>query len=73
MFSTEIDHDEVKITLMDDGGFYEDVRIAIYDDIVTIKQYDEDLNIDIQINLSPDMFTDIMEAMKKPEGLYRTK
>lgn len=73
MFSTEYDLDEVLITLMDEGGFYEDVRIAIYDDIVTIKQYDEDRDTDIQINLSPEMYTDIMIAMNKPEGLYKTK
>lgn len=32
MFTTEMDLDEVRITILDDGGSHEDVIFNIYDD-----------------------------------------
>ena len=42
MFTIEMDHDEITITLLDDGGNYADVIINSFDDIVYIRQFEEE-------------------------------
>ena len=42
MYTVEFDHDEVTITIIDDSGIHEDVIINSFDDIVFIRQWDED-------------------------------
>jgi hypothetical protein len=73
MFSVEFDHDEFLITVLDDSGNFEDVSVYIYDDIVYIRQWCEDnQNFDL-IQMTPEMFDQIMTAMKTPEGVYKVK
>ena len=55
---------------MDDAGFYEDVKIALYDNIVVIKQWDDHLNRYQEVTMSPEMFRDLLLAMDRPEGLF---
>lgn len=71
MFTTEIDHDEIKITILDDNAFHEDVAFLIYDDCVIIRQWDEEIDNFVEIILSPNMFDDFTEAMNKPAGAFR--
>lgn len=75
MFTTEFDHDEILITVLDDHANYQDLSIYIYDDIVCLKQWDEDIQTWNTIYISPQMFEEFMEAMNMPEGAYimRTK
>lgn len=71
MFTTEMDHDETKITILDDAGVHEDVIFNIYDDIVIIRQWDDTLENHVEIGMSPDMFDDFLAALNNPEGTYR--
>lgn len=73
MFTTEMDHDEISITVLDDAGNYEDVNYLIYDDIVYIRQWDEDTQRYNLIAMSPPMFSEFLSAMKTPEGTYTTR
>ena len=38
MYSVEMEHDEITITIMDDHGNYSDLIINSFDDIVYIRQ-----------------------------------
>ena len=70
MFSNEFDHDEISITILDEQGNHEDVKYLIYDNLVYIRQWDEERNMYQVITMSPSMFDDFFAAMVKPEGLY---
>jgi hypothetical protein len=73
MFTNEIDHDESVITILDDGGFYEDVQVYLYEDIVIIRQWDEDSESFKEVGMSPEMFEQFQIALNSPVGAFRIK
>ena len=73
MFTTEIEHDEILITLLDDQDYYEDIQFVLFDDIVYIRQWDEDFDRYNVIVMSPEMFDQFRKALDLPEGAYITK
>lgn len=73
MFTNEIDHDECIITVLDDGGFYEDVQVYLYEDIVIIRQWDEDSESFKEVGMSPEMFEQFQIALNSPVGAFRVK
>tara|TARA_B110000858_G_C17640913_1_gene398031 strand:+ start:34 stop:261 length:228 start_codon:yes stop_codon:yes gene_type:complete len=72
MFTTEFDHDEITITLLDDSGNYADVIINSFDDIVYIRQFEEEDEVPQAIALSPQMWEELIAAIHSPEGAYLT-
>ena len=73
MFTIEMDFDEIEITVLDDSGDKEDVKIFSYDEVVYIRQWNEiKFKYDL-IVLSPEMYVELMTAYSKPEGAYLTK
>lgn len=72
MFTVEMDFDEIEITVLDDGGHYEDVKVFSYDDIVYIRQFNEEREKWDLIQLTPEMYTELMEAWRSPEGSFIT-
>lgn len=72
MFTTEIDWDEICITLLDEGNFYEDIQFAIFSDIVYIRQWDDVTDKFTTIALSVNMFDEFLKALNLPEGAYYT-
>lgn len=70
MFTTEMDHDETKITLLDDQGFHEDVIFYLYDDCVVIRQWCDLTENYSEIIMSVEMFDEFIASMNKPEGAY---
>lgn len=72
MYTVEMDHDEIEITVLDDAGFNDDLRIIIYDDIVFIAQHDPENNHDNIIQISPEMWDELVSAINSPEGAFRT-
>ena len=70
MFTIEMDWDETAITILDQAGEYEDVQFIIYEDIVYIRQWDEDMQRHILIAMSPRMFDELVAATQLPEGSY---
>jgi len=73
MYTVEMDHDEICITVLDDVGFNDDLRIIIYDDIVFITQHDPENDQDSIIQISPDMWDELISAINSPEGAFRIK
>lgn len=73
MFTVEMVHDETTATILDDYGYNEDVQFVIFDDVVYIRQWNEEIeNFDI-ISMSPEMFDEFCKALNLPEDAYRTK
>ncbi len=73
MFTIEMDWDETAITILDPDGVYEDLQVIAYDDIVYMRQWDEDMNRFILMSFSPKMFLSLMQSFKLPEGAYMLK
>jgi hypothetical protein len=72
MFTIEMDWDETAITILDQTRNYEDVQFLVFDDIVYIRQWDEDLEKFDTIVMSPEMFDSFRSALNLPEGTYMT-
>jgi hypothetical protein len=70
VFTNEFDFEETVITILDDNGVYEDIQIYLDENEVYIRQWNERKQIYDLIVMSPKMFFEIMEAMKRPEGAY---
>ena len=70
MFTIEMDWDETAITLLDPDGKEEDLQILMYDDIIYLRQWDEDINRFRLISASPKQFMQLMQAFKLPQGSY---
>ncbi len=73
MFTVEMDHDEIEITVLDDRDGFEDVKVFSYDDIVYIRQFNEQYNKWDLIQMTPEMYVELMTAYHKPSGAYLTK
>lgn len=70
MFTVEFDHDDIEITVIDDKGNYEDLKINAFDDIVYIRQWNEDLNRFSSISISSQMWEELISAISSPEGAF---
>ena len=73
MFTIEMDWDETAITILYPDGEYEDLQVIAYDDIIYIRQWDEDIQRFILMSFSPKMFLSLMQSFKLPEGAYILK
>lgn len=70
MFTIEIDWDETAITILDPEGKKEDLQVYMYDDVVYIRQWMEEIERFLVIEASPLQFLSLINAMKLPEGAY---
>lgn len=70
MFTVEMDDEKTVIVALDNEGIYGDAWVYIYDDVVYIRQYDEDSKEMELITMSTEQFYSIMKAMKKGNGVY---
>lgn len=75
MFTVEHEFDASVVTLVDDGEvpLREDVNIAVFDDCVTVTQYDAHADSDVTITLSLAQARDLGAAFNVPEGSYRLR
>ena len=73
MFTIEMDHDETAVTVLDNEGNWDDVELFLYDDVVYIRQFDEELNVMQMIAMSPQMFHELLTSMNHSEGAYVTR
>jgi hypothetical protein len=72
MFSIEMEHDEITITIMDDRGNYSDLIINSFDDIVYIRQFEDDKKIPHAIAISPQQWEELIASFQSHEGFFRT-
>lgn len=73
MFTIDHEFDASVVTLIDEGNpvLMDDVSIAIFDDCVTIEQYNPRIDKVEKITLSLRQIKDLQAAMQLPEGSYR--
>ena len=75
MFTIEHDFDASVVTLVDEGSapLREDITITVFDDCVTVTQYDTRTEREMVITLSLSQARDLGAALDLPEGSYRLK
>ena len=75
MFTIEHGFDATVVTLVDEGEapLKEDVAINIFDDCVTLEQYDPRRDEVIRVTLSFTQARDLEAALDLPEGAYRIR
>ncbi|MDC0738160.1 hypothetical protein N6L24_07705 [Cognatishimia sp. SS12] len=75
MFSIEHEFDSTVVTLVDDGGAHlqEDVVINLFEDCITVEQYDPRTDSMSKITLSIAQADDLAAALDLPEGVYMLK
>ena len=72
MYTVEFDHDEITITIIDDSGIHEDVIVNSFDDIVFIRQWDEDAKKIKAVAMSPGQWEELIASINSPEGAFIT-
>lgn len=72
MYTVEFDHDEITITIIDDSGIHEDVIVNSFDDIVFIRQWDEDAKKIEAVAMSPGQWEELIASINSPEGAFIT-
>lgn len=70
MFTVEFDHDNIEIIVIDDTDGYEDLKIDAFDDIVYIRQWNEELGEFNVVVISPKMWEELISAVQGPEGSF---
>ena len=70
MFTIEHEEDETIITILDEEGELEDVRVLMWDDRVFIRQWNEHRQQFDLIAMNADMYYKLMQAWTMPEGTY---
>ena len=73
MFSIEHEFDATVVTLVDEGGttLAEDVTINMFEDCVTVEQYDPRTDTVQKITLSNTQVQELAAALDLPEGVYK--
>jgi len=73
MFSVEMDKTTSSITVIDDHNDYPEVEMIIGDAEVFIRQYDEKRDEHDVVRISNVMLAELLLAMEKEEGNYKTE
>jgi hypothetical protein len=75
MFTIEHEFDATTVTLVDEASSHlkEDVSIHMFDDCVTVEQYDPRTDRVDKVTLSLTQVRDLAAALDLPEGAYRLK
>ena len=73
MFSIEHEFDATLVTLVDEGEtpLKEDVAINLFEDCITVEQYDPRTDKTNIIRLSMAQLRDLEAALDLPEGSYK--
>lgn len=73
MFSIEHEFDATVVTLVDEGSetLTEDVTINMFEDCVTVEQYDPRTDSVQKITLSNNQVQELAAALDLPEGVYK--
>ena len=70
MITVEFEDDETLITIMDQQGRHEDISALLYDDVCYIRQWNEQRQYFDVIQFSPEMYVQLMQSFKLPQGAF---
>ena len=65
--------DETVVTVMDESGAVEDVKIYLGDDAVYITQYSENTDRDEMIQMPIEMWREFFTSLNSPSGTYQVE
>lgn len=73
MVTIEHEFDATVVTLVDDGAapLREDVVVTLFEDCVTVEQFDERADRTVKVTLSLAQLRDMRAALDLPEGVWR--
>lgn len=73
MFSIEHEFDATVVTLVDDGDapLKEDITIDMFEECVTVRQYDPRTDTTQTVTFSQEQLRDLAAALDLPEGVYQ--
>ena len=72
MFTVEFEPDASIVTVLDETGQMEDIEAIISDDdVVFMRQWDEDLGKYEMLVMTYKQLLDIAASLQSPEGLHR--
>jgi hypothetical protein len=70
LFTIEMDFDETSIIILDPTAVHEDLQVWIYDEIVYIRQWDDNLDDYNIMAISPEMMLALQKSLSLPAGAY---
>ena len=73
MYTVEMNFDETVVTVMDESGAVEDIKVYLGDDAVYITQYSENTDRDEMIQMPIEMWREFFAALNSPNGTYQIK
>ncbi len=75
MVTIEHDFDATVVTLVDEGKapLQEDVTVTLFEDCITVEQYDERRDEVVKVTLSLAQVRDLGAALNLPEGMYKVR
>lgn len=73
MYTVEMDFDDIEIYVLDENNHHEDVIVNAFDDIVFIRQWDEEKQCHDVISMSPKMWESLICSIHSPNGSYLTR
>lgn len=76
MITNEFEFDSTITTILDEEGKLEDVQLIIGDDVVYIRQFNDQIaGADVYdlIEMSPKMFQDMITALSLADGAFVTR
>lgn len=70
MYTVEFDDDNIEIVIVDDDDNYEDLRVDAFNDVVYLRQWNEDMDSFEVVVISPQMWEELICSMRSPEGAF---
>lgn len=70
MFTVEMEFDETVVTVVDDTGKVDDIKIHLAEDVVYFRQYNSVTERDELIQITPEMWREMTAAFDSPEGAF---
>jgi hypothetical protein len=70
MFTVEMEFDETVVTVVDDTGQVEDIKVHLAEDVVYFRQYNTVTKRDELIQITPEMWQEMTAAFDCPEGSF---
>lgn len=72
MITIEMDFKDTSMVIMDPDGELEDIQVYLDEEVVFIRQWDEDVGAHDIIQFSHKTFEMFLAALNLPEGIYVT-
>ena len=73
MFTVEHEYDSTVVTILDETDTHSDVQVILDDQVVYLRQWDEDLNKYEMVVMQYQQLLDLIACMHTTEGLHKVE